>query len=514
MLQLAGGIRLGVDIGDLLQLQTALQRQGVVQIPPDEKHLIVPGQLPGGGLNGSGVSQNFLHLLGKRLNALHHGGIGLQIDGAHNVAEVQSQQVQHHHLGAVGLGGGHGDLRACPGVQHVVGLPCDGGANHIDDGEDAGAPLLGFPQCGHGVQRLAGLADDDCQITGADDGIAVPELGGQTPLHAAAQHPLQIVLAHHAHMVAGAAGHNKDAADIPNFPVGHGQVAEHHPALLNTAGDGLGDGGGLLEDLLQHEVGIAALFRRVHVPVDIVPLLFHRAAALVIDADANRGHHGQLAVVHVHHVPGVPQQRCHVGGDEVLPLAVAQQQRRVLPGGNEPIRRVGAQDTQGIGTLHRRQHTGDGLEHVAAVPVVPVQQLGHHLRVRLGAEGIALFQQLLFQLRVVFDDAVVHHGEAAALADLRVGVGVVGLAVGGPAGMADADNAGHGLALVRQVGQRLQTALGLLHTQTVRTAHGHTGGVIAPVFQPAQSLQQQRRGLLRSYISYDSTHSVVPPDTI
>ena len=82
-----------------------------------------------------------------------------------------------------------------------------------------------------------------------------------------------------------------------------------------------------------------------------------------------------------------------------------------------------------------------------------------------------------------------HHGEAAALADLRVGVGVVGLAVGGPAGMADADNAGHGLALVRQVGQRLQTALGLLHTQTVRAAHGHTGGVIAPVLQPRKPLQ-------------------------
>ena len=186
VLQFAGGIRLGVDIGNFLQLQAALQRQGVVQVPSNEKHLIVSGQLSGGGLNVPGVGENFLHLMGERLNALHHGGIGFQIDGAHNVAEVQAQQVQHHHLGAVGLGGGHGNLRACPGVQHVVGLPCDGGANHIDDGEDAGAPLLGFPQCGHGVQRLAGLADDDCQITGADDGVTVPELGGQTHLHAAA----------------------------------------------------------------------------------------------------------------------------------------------------------------------------------------------------------------------------------------------------------------------------------------------------------------------------------------
>ena len=80
--------------------------------------------------------------------------------------------------------------------------------------------------------------------------------------------------------------------------------------------------------------------------------------------------------------------------------------------------------------------------------------------------------------------------------------------------MADADGAGHGLALTGQVGQRLQAALGLLDHQSLRAPHRHTGGVIAPVLQAAQPLQQQRRGLLRAYISYDSTHNVVPPDTI
>ena len=104
------------------------------------------------------------------------------------------------------------------------------------------------------------------------------------------------------------------------------------------------------------------------------------------------------------------------------------------------------------------------------------------------------------------------HGEFPALAHLRMGVDVVGFSVGGPAGVADTGGAGQGPALLRQIGQRLQAALGLAYLQTVRSAHGDAGGVIAPVFQPAQSLQQQRRRLLRTHISYDSTHNIVPPD--
>ena len=49
VLQLAGGVGLGVDVGDLLELQASLQRQGVVQIAADKEDLLVSRQLLGGG---------------------------------------------------------------------------------------------------------------------------------------------------------------------------------------------------------------------------------------------------------------------------------------------------------------------------------------------------------------------------------------------------------------------------------------------------------------------------------
>ena len=77
----------------------------------------------------------------------------------------------------------------------------------------------------------------------------------------------------------------------------------------------------------------------------------------------------------------------------------------------------------------------------------------------------ALVEQLLLQLDVVFDDAVVDHGDAAALADMGVGVDVVGLPVGGPAGVADAHVARQIRPVVGQIAEHLQPARGLLHRQ-------------------------------------------------
>ena len=50
---------------------------------------------------------------------------------------------------------------------------------------------------------------------------------------------------------------------------------------------------------------------------------------------------------------------------------------------------------------------------------------------------------------VVLDDAVVDQGELAGLVQVRMGIGVAGQAVRGPAGVADAQGAGDGFCLER-----------------------------------------------------------------
>ena len=64
------------------------------------------------------------------------------------------------------------------------------------------AALFRLAQRGHGVERFAGLADDDDERPIVHDGIAVAELGREHDLDVAAQQMLQIILADHADVVA------------------------------------------------------------------------------------------------------------------------------------------------------------------------------------------------------------------------------------------------------------------------------------------------------------------------
>ena len=85
----------------------------------------------------------------------------------------------------------------------------------------------------------------------------------------------------------------------------------------------------------------------------------------------------------------------------------------------------------------------------------------------------------------------------AVLTDMGMGVDIIGLSMGGPAGMADAQRSLHIGAAVDHVRQHLKTALGLFDLKPLCLGpHRHTGGVITPVFHPGQSVQQNRGRLL------------------
>ena len=140
-----GGVGLGVDVGDLLELQGALQAQGVVHIAANKEHAVVVEILRGEILDIVLVGEDGLHLPRQQEHLIQHRVVLALLHRASDLSKVQRQQVHHRHLGGVRLGGSHGDLRPGPGVEHLVGLPGDGAAHHIDDGEDAPPQPLGLP---------------------------------------------------------------------------------------------------------------------------------------------------------------------------------------------------------------------------------------------------------------------------------------------------------------------------------------------------------------------------------
>ena len=106
-------------------------------------------------------------------------------------------------------------------------------------------------------------------------------------------------------------------------------------------------------------------------------------------------------------------------------------------------------------------------------------------------------------------DTVVDEGQSAALGEMGMGIGVVRLPVGGPAGMADADGAG-GVFPLQEMLQVVHLPLALVQFYlAVFSDEGDACTVIAPVLEPVQSLDDHGARLAFPDITNDSTHNLL-----
>ncbi len=70
-------------------------------------------------------------------------------------------------------------------------------------------------------------------------------------------------------MIGGAAGHHEHLVDLAQLLIGQTLLVEHDAAVDEVAQQRVGHCGGLLGDLLEHEVLVAALLGGRQVPVDV-----------------------------------------------------------------------------------------------------------------------------------------------------------------------------------------------------------------------------------------------------
>ena len=268
-------------------------------------------------------------------------------------------------------------------------------------------------------------------------------------------------------------------------------------------GEGLAQRAGLLVDLLEHKVRVAALFGSLHVPVHMDGLEGALHAVGIEHAGAVSIQHGDLLVVQQLHLAGVGNQRRDVAGDDLLALGKAQHKGAVLAGAIEGVRLSGAQHAQRVAALQHALGLEKGGEHVAIVE--HAQQVRNDLRVRLGNKHASLGLQHRAQLVMIFDDAVVDDGDAALHVRMGMGVDVAGFAVGCPAGMADTDAAGQG-SFDHTIHQVLQPSLGLAELDHAVLHHGDACAVIAAILQPGQTLQQDILRLTGADITNNAAH--------
>ena len=490
MLQLARGVRFGVDIADFLQLQRRFEADRVVEVPADEEERSVVFILARKALDPAVHVDGALAALRKRSNPAHELGAAFFIKFAELIRHVYREHGEHRDLRRVALRRRDGDLRARPGVEHRVGGLRDRAVDDVDDADGLRAAALAFVQRGDGVRGLARLGYDYDERMRVDYRIAVAQLARDLNAHGNATERFDQVAPDTARVIRGAASGYHDAGHFAQPFARKIKPVEKDAVTLQTRLYRRAERVRLLHYLLEHEVLVAALFRRLDRPVDMRRFLRDLASGGVVDRQRIRLHQRELAVFEVDHAARVAYQRRDVGGEVFRAGADSDYQRARAAHRDERIRELGADYPERVRALETRHGLHHGLFKIAVE--VHFEQMRHDLGIGVAAEGIPLLRQLLAERGVVLDDAVVDDGEASVIGNVRVRVELRRSAVGRPARMPDAADAAYLFAVVRQGAEVLKPSGCAGGFYSVIVYDREARGVVAPVFEPFQSFKQHR----------------------
>lgn len=333
-------------------------------------------------------------------------------------------------------------------------------------------------------------------------------------------------------MPRGSAGGDGDLGGVADVLGGEVEVVEEDLAGRegNASQGGVADGAGLLVDLLEHEVLIAGFFGLDGVPGDALDVEGEGLAVEVGEGDAVAGDYGELAVGEEVDVAGVVEDSGDVGGEEEFAVAEADDGGRAHAGGDELVGVVGRHDADGEGSGEAVDGLADGIfkgrphgrsaVDEGGVPgelleffELLLDEVGDDLGVGFGDEPVAFGGELFLEGEVVFNDAVVDDDEGASAVAVRVGVFLGGAAVGGPSGVTDAEGAvnrivgDYGLEVAELAGgaAELQRAVSVGGGSA---GDGDSGGVIAAVFETAQTFDDDGDDRLRTDVTNNSAHGM------
>ena len=224
-------------------------------------------------------------------------------------------------------------------------------------------------------------------------------------------------------MVAGTAGDDVDAVDVVEFLEGQAQLVDVELAgRRHTADQRVAHDARLLVDLLEHKVGVAALFGHIQIPVDVGDLGLDHVAGLVGILDTHGRKLGKLTVLEYHDVAGGVDKRDDVRGDIGAGLARADNDRGILAGHGDHTGLVGAHGSQAIGAHHVGASLAHGGHQIVRLGIGLFDQMREDLGIGLALKVMAAALQLLAQLGEVLDDAVVDDGDTTIAAGVGVSV--------------------------------------------------------------------------------------------
>src|SRR5229473_6617222 len=281
-------------------------------------------------------------------------------------------------------------------------------------------------------------------------------------------------------MPAGAARHDANIFEFAKLLLGESHFAKiDFSAVLRNASDkSVAHGARLLKNLLLHVVLVAAFFRHDGIPSDVMRLAF--------------------------------QQRGNIAGDKIFAFAETNDGGWAEARGNNFIGIAGGEKNQGVDSAQLLKRFANGFFQrnlsVAELQIF-LDQVRHDFRIGFRDEFVPFALQLLFELQIIFDDAVVDHHDLSRAITVRVRVFFGRAPMRRPAGVPNPISSVDWRFLddLFQVAQLAGRAANFQFARGVD--HRDTGGVIAAVFQFAQPFDNDRNNFFGPDIAHNSAHA-------
>ena len=249
---------------------------------------------------------------------------------------------------------------------------------------------------------------------------------------------------------------------------------------------------------------VAGLLGHDRIPQHALRRFGDRPAEEVGEHHARARDDRHLLVAEKDHVARVAQNGGDVGRDEELPIAQADDDRRAVPDGDNFFRVVGRDEHQRKEAAHEQQRPAHRVLQAVASGFA-LNEVGDDLGVGFRDELVALPLQLVLEVEIVLDDAVVHDDDLPGAVAVGVRVLFSRPAVRRPARVPDAVVARNrvqrdDVLKPRQLaGASPQLDGAVVHDR-------HPGRVVAAIVQSPQPIDQNRHHFLGPNVSNDPAH--------
>src|SRR5690348_4023095 len=308
-------------------------------------------------------------------------------------------------------------------------------------------------------------------------------------------------------MPACPAGYDFDALEFAKLVFGDVHlIEENFPCVQrNAAQHGVAYRARLLKDFLLHEMLEAALFGHDGVPGDVLNRTLDGVPIEVEQADAIGREDGDVAVGEENDVARVMKDGWNIAGDEELLLPKADDGRRSETGSYDFLRVASGKDSEGEDSAELLDGFLHGIFERATI-VVRLDKMGDDLGIGLSLEFVALRGELMLQLQVIFNYAVVDDDDFAGAIAVRMRVFFRRAAVSVPAREADAVH-----TFERRKTDSLleisKLAGGAANFQVAILAdHGDSRRLLAAIFEPFQAVDHQRNNFFRADVTNYPAH--------